>query len=147
MDRNDPLRQFRFIVEIDQLKVGGFAEAMLGDHVVAVSPYREGSDPPHMRKLSGLTEYGNVTLKTGLTVGSGALVLFQWHQEVSAGNVKTQRKKVTITVQDEAGAQGARFVVDNAWPTKYHCSDLIAKGNEVLIEMLELANEGVERVS
>jgi phage tail-like protein len=40
----------------------------------------------------------------------------------------------------------ARFVVSDAWPIKYDPSDLNAKGNEVMIELLELANEGIERV-
>jgi hypothetical protein len=30
---------------------------------------------------------------------------------------------------------------------KYYGSDLNAKGNEVFIETLELANEGIERIS
>ena len=50
-------------------------------------------------------------------------------------------------MQDEAGADAARFVVSEAWPIKYDPSDLNAKGNEVLIELLELVNEGIERVA
>ena len=45
----------------------------------------------------------------------------------------------------KSGADKARFVVSEAWPTKYDPSDLNAKGNEVLIEVLELVNEGIER--
>src|SRR6185295_10497812 len=105
-------------------------------------------DPPHVRKLSGLTKYGNITLKSGLVFGSGtALELFKWHQDVSTGQVKTKRKTVAIIVQDEAGVPAARFVISEAWPIKYDPSDLNAKGNEVLIELLELANEGIERVA
>jgi len=37
--------------------------------------------------------------------------------------------------------------VSEAWPVKYVVSDLNAKGNEALIELFELANEGIERVS
>ena len=96
---------------------------------------------------SGLTKYGNITLKWGLTVGGTALDLFKWHADVSAGQVKDKRKKVVIVVQDEAGGDAARFVVTDAWPVKYDPSDLNAKGNEVMIELLELANEGIERVS
>jgi len=50
-------------------------------------------------------------------------------------------------VQNEAGSDEARFVVSEAWPTKYSASELNAQGNEVLIETLELANEGIERVA
>jgi phage tail-like protein len=60
--------------------------------------------------------------------------------------VKSKRKKVVIVVQDEAGADAARFVVSEAWPIKYDPTDLNAKGNETLIELLELVNEGIERV-
>ena len=147
MDRIDPLRGFRFRLEIENLTVAGFSDVAIAETVIAPVDYRDGNDPPHMRKLTGLTTYGNVTLKAGMTVGAGALALFQWHHEVSAGNVKTQRKRVTVVVQDEAGADQARFVIDQAWPTKYHHTDLNAKGNDVIIEMLELANEGIERVS
>jgi phage tail-like protein len=147
MDRNDPLRSFRFRLDIENLAVAGFSDVAIAESAVAMVDYREGTDPPHFRKLTGLTTYGNVTLKAGMTVGAGALALFQWHKEVSAGNVKTQRKRVTVIVQDEAGADQARFVISDAWPTKYHHTDLNAKGNDVIIEMLELANEGIERVN
>jgi len=83
----------------------------------------------------------------GLTIGGSALDLFRWHADVSAGQIKGKRKKVVIVVQDEAGADSARFVVTDAWPVKYDVSDLNAKGKEVMIELLELANEGIERVA
>ena len=95
-----------------------------------------------MRKLSGLTKYGNITLKAGYT---DSLEIWNWHKQIVAGQIQTQRKKVTIIVMDEQGADKARFVVTDAWPVKYDPSDLNAKGNEVLIELLELANEGIER--
>ena len=83
----------------------------------------------------------------GLDRRRHGLDLFKWHNDVSAGQVKDRRKKVVIVVQDEAGADAARFVITDAWPIKYDPSDLNAKGNEVMIELLELANEGIERVS
>jgi len=49
-------------------------------------------------------------------------------------------------IVDETGADRARFVVSLAWQTRYEPSALNARGNEVMIEMLELANEGIERV-
>ncbi len=146
MARNDPLRNFRYRLEIDSIAQAGFSEAAIADTTIDVADYREGIDPPHFRKLSGLTKYGNVTLKWGLVVGAGALDLFRWHADVSAGQVKDKRKKVVIVVQDEAGVDAARFVVSDAWPVKYHSGDLNAKGNDVIVELLELVNEGIERV-
>jgi phage tail-like protein len=147
MARNDPLRNFRYRLEIDQITQASFSEVAIGETTIDAVDYREGTDPPHVRKLSGLTKYGTITLKWGLTVGASALDLFKWHKAVSDGDVLKQRKQVAIVVQDEAGADKARFVVSEAWPIKYDPSDLNAKGNEVLIEVLELANEGIERAA
>jgi phage tail-like protein len=147
MARIDPLRNFRYRLEIDSITQAGFSEVAIAETTIDAVDYREGIDPPHVRKLSGLTKYGNITLKWGLTIGGSALDLFKWHADVSAGQIMEKRKKVVIVVQDEAGVDSARFVVTDAWPVKYDPSDLNAKGNEVMIELLELANEGIERVA
>jgi phage tail-like protein len=146
MARVDPLRNFRFRVEIDNAARAGFAEVSAAEATTDVIDYREGSDPPHVRKLSGLTRYGNVTLKSGLTVGGAALELFEWHRAVVDGQLAQSRRRVVIVIQDEAGQDQARFVLSDAWPVKYVTSLLNAQANEVFIETLELANEGIERV-
>ena len=60
--------------------------------------YREGDDPTHVRKLPGLTKYGNVTLKRGIT---DSMDLYNWYKDVVAGKIK--RATVAIVVQNEAG--------------------------------------------
>ncbi|NOT63599.1 MAG: phage tail protein [Acidobacteria bacterium] len=147
MARNDPLRNFRFRLEIDNITQAGFSDVAIAETTIDAVDYREGNDPPHVRKLSGLTKYGNITLKSGMTVGGSALDLFKWHRDVSTGQVTTSRKNVAIVVQDESGQDKARFVVTDAWPVKYDPSDLSGKGNEVMIELLELVNEGIERMA
>jgi phage tail-like protein len=143
MARKDPYRNFRFRLEIDNTTQAGFSEVAIAATTIDAVDYREGTDPPHVRKLSGLTRYGNITLKSGMTA---SMELYQWHRAVSAGGLASQRRRVAIVVQDEAGNDTARFVVSDAWPVKYDAGDLNAKGNEVMIELLELANEGIERV-
>jgi phage tail-like protein len=147
MARIDPLRNFRYRLEIDNITQAGFSEVMIAETTIDAVDYREGNDPPHVRKLSGLTKYGNITLKWGITTGANALELFKWHADISSGQIKDKRRKVVIIVQDEGGADSVRFVITDAWPVKYDPSDLNAKGNEVMIELLELANEGIERVA
>jgi len=147
MARNDPIRNFRYRLEIDQITQAGFSEVHISETTIDAVEYREGTDPPHMRKLSGLTKYGNVSLKWGVTVGGSSLDMFKWHKAVSEGLIKDNRKTVTVVAQDEAGKDAARFVISEAWPVKYNITDLQAKSNEVLIEVLELANEGIERVT
>ena len=114
----------------------------IGATAFDVIEYREGADPTHVRKLPGLTKYGNIILKRGITK---SLELYQWHRQIVSGQIN--RKNVAVVVIDESGADQARFQVSEAWPVKYDPSDLNGKGNEVLIELLELANEGIERLS
>ena len=144
MPRQDPLRNFRFRLEIDSIAIAGFSEVSIGPTTTEVIDYREGNEPLHVRKLPGLSKFGSVTMKRGMT---NSLDLYKWHRDVTEGLIGSNRRKVVIVVQDETGADQARFVVSEAWPVKYDPGYLNAKGNEVLIELLELANEGIERVS
>jgi len=144
MARKDPLRNLRFRLEIDGVGTASFSEVGIGETETSAIDYREGTDPLHVRKLSGLTKYGNITLKRGVT---DSMELYNWHKGIVTGQIQANRKQVAIVVQDEAGSDEARFVVSEAWPTKYSASELNAQGNEVLIETLELANEGIERVA
>jgi phage tail-like protein len=143
MARRDPLRNFRFRLEIDNIKQASFSEVTIGETTTDAIDYREGTDPAHVRKLDGLTKYGNITLKWGVT---DSMELSDWHKSIVRGQIQQNRKQVALIVMDETGSDKARFVVENAWPMKYQPSAFNAKGNEVLIETLELVNEGIERV-
>lgn len=142
MARQDPLRNFRFRVEFDGQEVAGFSEVLIGATTTDVIEYREGNEPTHVRKLPGLHKFANVTLKRGITT---SLELYNWHKQIIQGQIA--RRNVVIVVADESGADQVRFIVREAWPVKYDPSDLNAKGAEVFIELLELANEGIERDS
>ena len=144
MARDDPFRNFKFRVEIDGVAEAAFSEVAIGETSTEAIDYREGTEPNHVRKLPGMTKYGNITLKRGVT---DSQVIYQWHKDILDGKIGEKRKSITIVVIDEAGKDKARFVVSECWPTKYDPSDLNGKGNEVFIELLELVNEGIERRS
>ena len=96
-----------------------------------------------MRKLPGLTKYGNVTLKRGIT---DSMDLYNWHKDIVAGKIR--RETVAIVVHGRGWAATRRASRSpKAWPSKYDPMDLNAKGNDVSIETLELVNEGVQRVA
>jgi phage tail-like protein len=141
--RNDPYRSFRFKVAIDGLQVAGFSEATIPDSSMDAVEYREGTDPSFQRKLSGLTKYGNITLKKGLT---DSMDLYNWQLQVEQKGALNNRKNLSLTLMDEEGNEKAQWDVVDAWPTKYSPSGFNAKGNEVMIETLELVHEGVARV-
>ena len=140
--RNDPLRNFRFRLEIGGINEAHFSEVTGFDISTDAIDYREGDEDTFVRKLPGLTKFGNVTLKRGVT---DSIDLYNWYQDVVAGKIR--REQVTIVVLDEKGDDKARFEVREAWPMKYDPMDLNAKGNDVSIETLELVNEGVKRIA
>ncbi len=144
MARNDPYRNFRFRVEINGIQQAGFNECSFGDITVEPTEYREGTDAPTSRKLSGPTKYGNITLKWGIT---DSMDLYNWHKQVVDTGADGARKNISIILIDEAASDKNRWDIVEAWPTKYDPTDFSAKGSEVAIETLEIVNEGFTRVS
>jgi phage tail-like protein len=142
-DRMDPYRQFRFRVEIDGITQAGFSECTFGDTTTDPVEYREGTELPVFRKLSGLTKYGNITLKWGIT---DSMDLYNWRKLIIDTGAARARKNLSIILVDEAGSDKARWDVREAWPSKYDPPDFSAKGNEVAIESLEIVHEGFRRV-
>jgi phage tail-like protein len=142
-ERTDPYRNFRFRVEIDGIQTAAFADATIPDSTTDPVDYREGTDATTQRKLSGLTKYGNVTLKKGLT---DSMELYDWRKSVEQTGAAKARKNISLILIDEEGNDKARWDIVEAWPTKYDPSDFSAKGNEVVIETLEIVHEGVTRV-
>jgi phage tail-like protein len=144
MPRNDPVRNFRFRLEIDGVQAAAFSEVAIAETTTEPIDYREGNEPMHVRKLSGLTKYGAITLKRGIT---DSMDIYNWHKQIVAGQIQNNRHDMAIVVVDEAGADKARFVITLGWVSKYDPSDLNAKGNEVFIELVEIVHEGLERVA
>jgi phage tail-like protein len=141
--RKDPYRQFRFRVEIDGITQAGFSECTFGDTTTEAVEYREGTELPVMRKLSGLTKYANITLKWGIT---DSMDIYTWRQQVIDTGADKARKNLSIILIDEAGKDQARWDIHSAWPSKYDPPDFSAKGSEVAIETLEIVHEGFKRV-
>lgn len=145
MARQDPLRNFRYRLEIDGITQAGFSEVAIGDLSTDPIEYREGDEITTVRKLNGLNKYGNITLKWGIT---DSVELAEWHQLIvdDATKLDDARRNVVIRVQSEAGEEKAAFEITKAWPCKYDPSDLNGTGNEVAIDSLELCNEGIRRI-
>lgn len=138
-----PRAKFRFKLEIDGLTAGGFTEVSGFDATIEPIEYREGdmaSETP--LKVAGLRKYGNITLKKGMIEGQ---VLYDWLAPGLTGEV--QRKTVTVSLLDEAQKAVASWQIINAWPTKYTAPDFNATSNEIAVETLELAHEGMTKKS
>ena len=135
-----PYRNFNFVVEIDEIAAAAFSEVVLPEASVEVVEYREGGDKvSSARKLPGRVRYGNVVLRRGV---ADDLELYEWWRAVADGRL--ERRAVRIVLLDAERAPVRSWNVARAWPARYATSALAATGNEIVIETLELANEGVE---
>jgi phage tail-like protein len=140
VQRKNPYPNFNFAVDLGIGEEIQFAEVEIPPAELDVIEYREGADPSSAaRKLPGRVRYGNVVLRRGI---SGRLELWEWFKAVRNGELL--RRDVTITLLDEQRQPVQQWQLRNAWPSKYDPSDLNAKGNEVAIELLELAVESIE---
>lgn len=138
-----PRAKFRFKVEIPDVGAGGFTEVSGFDATIEPIEYREGDMAAETPlKVAGLRKYGNITLKKGVIEGK---VLYDWVVKGLTGEV--ERKTVTVSLLDEKQAAVASWQIINAWPTKYTAPDFNATPNEIAIESLELAHEGMTRTS
>lgn len=137
-----PHGKFRYKVEIDGLEAGGFSEASGFDASIDVMEYREGDMVQTPMKIPGLKKYGNITLKQGV---ADSMVMYEWMIAGVEGEV--ERKTITITILDATEAAAASWQVINAWPTKYTAPDFNATSSEIAIESIEIAHEGMTRVS
>ena len=140
--RRDPYLNFNFRVEIEGDAIAGFSEVDLPEGRIEAVAYREGTDPGSAaRLLPGRVKWEPVVLRRGFT---GEPALFEWWSDVLHGNVA--RRNVVIVLLDEQRNDVARWVIREAWPQKWDGPDLRGLGNDVAIETIELAHEGVELV-
>ena len=143
MANKDPYQNFRFRLEIDGIQQAGFREVTLPDSTQDVIEYREGDDTPTPRKLSGLVKYGNISLKWGMTT---SLEVYEWRKAIEGTGAKDNRKNIAVILVDEKGEDKGRWQFTRAWPMKYDAPDFNATGNDIAIESLDIAHEGMERV-
>lgn len=139
--RRDPYKNFRFDVDIDGTRAGFASVSGLAAEAEVIE-YRQGSDGfTSSRKLPGRVKYPNVTLRRGVTTDH---FLWDWWKTILAGLV--QRRNVQIILLDDDRNEVLRWLLSEAWIAKIEVSDLDAEGNEVAIESIELAHEGLELI-
>lgn len=128
-----------FIVEIDGVAVGGFSECTGLDTESAVIEYRNGNEENTVRKIPGLKKFGNIVLKRGITQGRE---LWDWRKQVMDG--RTERRSGSIILLSEGREEVLRWNFRRGWPVRWSGPSLHAMANEVAIETLEIAHEGLE---
>jgi phage tail-like protein len=134
-----PIPKFHFQVEWGGSRIG-FTEVSGLDITTEVIEYRDGASPEYSKvKMPGQRKFSNITMKRGTFHGDNEF--YAWFNTVNLNQI--ERRNLTISLLNENHEPVVVWKVKNAWPTKVTPTDLKADGNEVALESLELAHEGL----
>lgn len=134
-----PFSKFHFSVDWGGTTIS-FTEVSGLDLETEVIEYRHGASPEYSKiKMPGLKKFTNITLKRGMFKDDNEY--FEWYNSIQMNEVI--RRDITISLLDQTHSPVVVWKVRNAWPTKIASTDLKADGNEVAIETMELAHEGL----
>lgn len=141
--KNYPLPKFHFQLDWGGTRIG-FTEVTGLDFETQKIEYREGHFKIYNKLAQpGLTKYTDVVLKRGTFVGDFQY-FEQWRKTFLFQEGKAKfRRDVTIKLLDEEHKPVITWTLTNAWPLKVQSTDLKADGNEVAIETMTLAHEGL----
>ncbi|HWS90137.1 MAG TPA: phage tail protein [Pyrinomonadaceae bacterium] len=139
-NRVDPYRGFNFLVEMDGMTQAGFQECSGLDASTDAVDYREGSDPNHVRKLTGLNKFSAITLKRGVTDSDE---LWRWRQTAIDG--RTVRKNGSIVLLNEAGEEKLRWNFHDAWCSKWTGPSFNSTSTAVAVESIEITHEELRK--
>lgn len=161
--KTDPLRNFRFQVNINMQTSKGNMAARLGFMTVGglsvetdLIAYRQGGFNTTTQKMPGQTNFPPLTLSRGMMVGFGDQ--YEWYKTIfsviagrgpARGAAPTDfRADIDIFVLAHPWTRStqvpvkAKYHVYNAWPQSLAYSDLDAGGNGLIMEQMVLQHEG-----
>lgn len=134
-----PLPKFHFQVDWGGTKIG-FTEVTGLEVTTQKLEYRDGASPEYSKiKMPGMQEFGDLTLKRGIFAADNEF--YDWWNSVSLN--KIERRDITISLLNENHEPVVVWKVKNAWPTKVTSTDLNSSSNEIAVETMILAHEGL----
>ncbi len=134
-----PIPKFHFQVKWDS-QVISFQEVSGLDTETQLIEYRHGDSKEFSTmNMPGLKKFGNITMKKGTFKSDNKF--WDWYNTIKMNTIK--RIPITISLLDETGSPTMVWTLANAWPTKISGTDLKSDGNEVAVETIEIAHEGL----
>jgi phage tail-like protein len=135
-----PLSSFSFQVSWGSQAKIPFQEVSGLETETQVIEYRHSNSPEFSTiKMPGIKKFGNVTMKKGIFAKDNAF--WKWYSEIKMNTIK--RVPVVVQLLDEGGNPTMTWTLANAWPTKISAPTLKSDGNEVAIQSIEIAHEGI----
>lgn len=134
-----PLPKFHFRVEWGGTRIG-FTEVTGLEVSTDVIEYRDGASPDYSKiKMPGMQKFGNITLKRGIFKSDNEY--YNWWNTHALNTI--ERRDITISLLNESHEPVVVWKIKNAWPVKVQSTDLKGDGNEVAVETIEIAHEGL----
>jgi phage tail-like protein len=144
MAQEYPLPRFHFQVDWGGAKIS-FTEVTGLDMQVEVIEYRHSDSKDfHKIKLPGMKKFSNIVLKRGKFEGDVDFNL--WLDEIANERVNG-RRDVVIRLLNEKHTPVAAWSAARCFPVKVTAPDLKSDANEISIESIELAHEGLKVVN
>lgn len=134
-----PLPKFHYEVQWGGTRIG-FTEISGLDIENEPIEYRQGDMKSFGKiKMPGMMKFANITMKRGVFANDNEY--HDWMNTISMNTV--ERRDITISLLNEEHEPVMVWKAQNAWPIKIASTDLKADGNEVAIETIECAHEGL----
>ncbi|HEY5706365.1 MAG TPA: phage tail protein [Terrimicrobiaceae bacterium] len=135
-----PLPVFHFTVQWGGTRIGFSEVSGLTQENQAIE-YRDGDFKEYSSiKMPGLRKFNNIVMKRGIVRSDNEF--FKWLSTVKLNTV--ERRDLVISLLNEEHNPVMVWKVQNAFPVKVEGPGLKASGNEVAIESIEIAHEGLE---
>ena len=138
---DDVFTVYKFWIEIESDLVAGFTEASGIQAEAEIFEWLEGGENTSVLKFPGRAKYGNITLKHGFTTSEKL-----WNSFKKTLRGEPERKTLTVIMFDTKGERKRDWTFDRAFPVKWTGPSLKANGNEIAIETVEFAHEGLQRI-
>jgi phage tail-like protein len=126
---------------IFDIALGGFSECSGLEMTMKTEDIKEGGDNGGMRRFASRVEWSPITLKRGLATNTA---LWDWHYGFVTG--RGHRRDGLIVLLDSRHLPAAAWMFTRALPVKYTAPALNATQNQVAIEAIEIAHEGVFQI-
>jgi phage tail-like protein len=143
MAQQYPLPRFHYQVDWGGAKIS-FTEVTGRDQQVEVIEYRHSDSKDFSKiKMPGMRKFSNIVLKRGKFEGD--FDYNNWIDQISNERVGA-RRDVVVRLMNEKHEPVAVWKAVNCFPVKITAPDLKSDANEVAIETLEIAHEGLSLV-
>jgi phage tail-like protein len=145
-EQGEALAASFFYVQLDGLSTVAFRELSgIGSENDVITQHQVNAQGKAMYvKVPGKLNWSNLVLKKGVDKD---MSLWTWRNEIITSGVDGKKKNGQIYIVDVTGAQKTTWKVVGAWPCSYVIGTMVPDTNEMLLEEVHLAHEGLERVT